>query len=310
MHLPEASFDLGRTYRGGRLEQAVRIVNLGETPLRIDEIETSCRCTATTSLDDPIPPGEFRAIEVSIETDRASPGAHTEALRIHSNDPENPVAEVPLQYEVWHAFLATPFRARFQPSRRFEEPTTQLSVLSMGQTDLGTVQAEDPSGRVAIESIEPLETQAPGFVLVLRLNPGLEVGEHRGEILVRTDDPERPQGRFLWHATVLPDIEFFPKRQVDFGELDAGTGSARTVTVKTSSGQAVAIESVHVEVESHQDSFRVEWTTGEPKAEWELVLRVEPGVPEGRFSGILVVKTGDADLPERRLPFVGIARSR
>ncbi len=306
IHLPEISFELGRHARGEVLETVIQVVNLGESSLHISQIKTSCSCTVARGAGESIAPGEVLDIPITIETIRASEGLHREAIRIRSNDPDQPVVEAAFEFEIWLAFLATPDRLRFGKARRYAQPSRSVRVHSTGEAALGEVRAHDPHDQVEVVELQPIEGPVSGFSLIVRLKGGLPVGEQSGELLFETSDPERPRGTLAWNAVVLPDVEFSPKRQVDFGVVSRERGAARSLSVFSSSGRPLDLRDVRLEQASPASFLGIEWQPAQARTtRYEIVLVVRPEAPVGPILGTLVVMTDDPDLPVRRLSLVG-----
>lgn len=88
---PEMSFPDGDTVEIGRIgkghyKQTVQVRNTGVDTLRIEEIKTSCGCTAAPISKSEIEPGGSAEIQLSYHSN-GSPGVSIKKVTIRSNDP-------------------------------------------------------------------------------------------------------------------------------------------------------------------------------------------------------------------------------
>jgi hypothetical protein len=96
-----ASFDFGKALPGKTLEKQFSIRNFGEADLVIEQITTTCGCTAAL-LDQGqkvIKPGESGQLRVRLET-RDYSGRVVRSVLVRSNDPAKNVLEVKVEATV------------------------------------------------------------------------------------------------------------------------------------------------------------------------------------------------------------------
>ncbi|CAM1358599.1 conserved exported hypothetical protein [Tenacibaculum sediminilitoris] len=77
------TIDYGKVVLGSEGKRVFEFTNVGDAPLIIEDIKSTCGCTVPTKPEKPIMPGEKGQIEVSYDTKR--PGGFSKAITIISN---------------------------------------------------------------------------------------------------------------------------------------------------------------------------------------------------------------------------------
>ena len=88
-----ASFDFGKEGQNKTLQTEFRLKNEGSADLVIENVSTTCGCTAALLTDKVIKPGSASPLRVSLET-RTYSGRVERTVLIRSNDPATTTAEV------------------------------------------------------------------------------------------------------------------------------------------------------------------------------------------------------------------------
>ena len=73
----------GKITQGSEGKRVFEFTNVGDAPLIISEIKSTCGCTVPSKPEKPIMPGEKGKIEVSYDTKRL--GGFSKAITIYSN---------------------------------------------------------------------------------------------------------------------------------------------------------------------------------------------------------------------------------
>ncbi|WP_299628061.1 DUF1573 domain-containing protein [uncultured Tenacibaculum sp.] len=73
----------GKIALGSEGKRVFEFTNVGDAPLIIKDIKSTCGCTVPSKPEKPIMPGEKGKIEVSYDTKR--PGGFSKAITIYSN---------------------------------------------------------------------------------------------------------------------------------------------------------------------------------------------------------------------------------
>ena len=88
-----ASFDFGKEGQNKTLQTEFSLKNVGSADLVIENVSTTCGCTAALLTDKVIKPGSASPLRVSLET-RTYSGRVERTVLIRSNDPATTTAEV------------------------------------------------------------------------------------------------------------------------------------------------------------------------------------------------------------------------
>jgi hypothetical protein len=94
-----ATFDFGQALQNKTLTKDFVLRNLGDESLRIEDVRTTCGCTAALPTDRVVPPGGQTRLQVSLQT-RTSEGRLEKSVNIRSNDPTHSVIEIRLNVTV------------------------------------------------------------------------------------------------------------------------------------------------------------------------------------------------------------------
>ncbi len=94
-----ASFDFGKAVQNKTLQKEFSIRNFGTSDLVIDNVSTTCGCTAALLADKVVKPGSTTPLRVALET-RTYTGKVERKVLIRSNDPETNLAEVKVEVTV------------------------------------------------------------------------------------------------------------------------------------------------------------------------------------------------------------------
>ncbi|MBS9774053.1 MAG: DUF1573 domain-containing protein [Tenacibaculum sp.] len=80
------TIDYGKIEQGSNGSRVFEFTNVGDAPLKIKDVKSTCGCTVPKKPEKPIMPGEKGQIEVSYNTNRL--GSFSKAITIYSNAKE------------------------------------------------------------------------------------------------------------------------------------------------------------------------------------------------------------------------------
>ncbi len=189
LFIDQPEVDLGEARSGTVLSHTFRLENRGERLLQIQNIRTSCGCTASEISTREIPAGGYATLNATLNlTGRSGPQA--EQIRLQTNDPEAPNRVLSLKAHAIPRVNVTPRTLNFQhlsadapPSGRILiEATTdtplRITGINTAQSRVETILTEIEAGRTYHLDVRPLDVGTTGHFT------------ERLEIL--TDDPEQP----------------------------------------------------------------------------------------------------------------------
>jgi hypothetical protein len=94
-----SAFDFGKAVQNKTLQKEFSIRNFGGSDLVIENVSTTCGCTAALLADKVIKPGGSTPLRVSLETRNYS-GKMERTVLIRSNDPDTSTTEVKVSVTV------------------------------------------------------------------------------------------------------------------------------------------------------------------------------------------------------------------
>jgi uncharacterized cupredoxin-like copper-binding protein len=99
IYFPEITHDFGKVEYGKVVDYNFKIVNQGNSVLNIQDVRTSCGCTAALVSSKTIKPGEDGTIKVQLNT-KGHSGKMVRTVTIKSNDPKDPTSTLTIFAEV------------------------------------------------------------------------------------------------------------------------------------------------------------------------------------------------------------------
>lgn len=84
----EKIYDFGTVIRGSRGNHLFKFKNVGEIPILLKRVKTSCGCTNVSWPKQPIEPGESAGIHIEYDTDKL--GNFYSTIKIKSNAESSP----------------------------------------------------------------------------------------------------------------------------------------------------------------------------------------------------------------------------
>ncbi len=99
IYFPEITHDFGKVENGKVVDYIFKFVNEGNSVLNIQNIKTSCGCTAALVSSKSVKPGEDGTIKVQLNT-KGHNGKMVRTVTIKSNDPKEPTSTLTIFAEV------------------------------------------------------------------------------------------------------------------------------------------------------------------------------------------------------------------
>ncbi len=209
IQLPEAKFDFGQVPEGGKLSHVFTVRNVGAGVLHINQVQTSCGCTAAVSKNKEIPPGGEGQIEVTFDTNHRGGDQH-KTIGVMSDDPIKPTVNLEFHANVQ---VALGLEQEFVQLRA--EPGKQQSVeswLTGTSKDKAHLKLLDlPSDHEVTVKLAEKTMEGGAIAHGLRLTLlSKKSGNGSGHVSVETGlaSPDKLQLGYSW--TVAGNIELSP----------------------------------------------------------------------------------------------------
>ena len=139
----------------------------------------------------------------------------------------------------------------------------------------------------------------------LRLDTSWVAGQFDGQIVLVTDDPERPEINLTFQGEVVPLIEFDP---LPAFFVSAQRGESKTASIEIINHQPIPLKIR--KMESHSSRFVASLETIEPGKRYCLRLTMLANAPAGRATEAITLTTSDPAKPLLEIPANTLVRER
>lgn len=296
----EPVYDFGTVEQGDLVTHPFKFTNQGQGDLRIEQVKTSCGCTAAVTSSKVIPPGGEGAISATFDTSRFF-GKKARTISVYSNDPIQPLTTLTLQGEITVEVAAVPPQLYLGRVRKGQKITKEVEVLYDAKKALDITKVENTHPAVSVQ-VEELEKDGKkGKRLVVTLTEGVSLGRLNDQITVTTTSEKRPTLTIPIFGSIEGDLLVLPP-QVSFGVLRKGETKVKEVNIQNRGPNPVKI----LRVQPPSTDITTELTTVREGEEYRLAVRLKGASATGRIQGEVQVYT---DHPEERMltiPLYGI----
>jgi hypothetical protein len=216
----ETEFHFGNVDEGPDITHEFIFRNRGKSTLHINNVGTSCGCTAATVGDKKdYLPGEKGVIKVTYHT-QGRPGHAQKIITITSNDPANSNFQVKIDMTVVREIDVSPDRVYFYAVKHGEEKTSDVKILGKPGKKL-QIKSVTSGNKVVSVSSKPYsegngaDTRV-GEILTVTLPNTQPIGNISDSIAVLTNDLKKPEIDIQVMGEVVGRVQWNPKN-VYFG---------------------------------------------------------------------------------------------
>lgn len=150
----ETIWDFGYVPKGGKVSHTYQIKNLGEDTLIIAKVRTTCGCTTVPLPKQRIAPNETADMKAIFSPGKIKVGETTKKLRVVSNDPINPFAEVQFTAKIGltnSLVKITPLEITFDSISREAEAEKYVTIENISGDKLSVKLIEGPGDYVEMD---------------------------------------------------------------------------------------------------------------------------------------------------------------
>ncbi len=302
LEVEPTQFDLGRMEQEQVRHLTVTLRNTGQAPLRIEDVETSCGCTAAKPDRDELQPGESTRLQITFNSKKFD-GPQLKEVTIRTNDPHNPAQKVEIRVDV-HA----PLHIRPRPQMGFNrvgrgETPENTVVISTDDVPELEITPEKYRRDLFDVTISPASAQTPAArEVTVTLRPDAPIGMFRELITLRTNVPDAPTVDLEAAGEVVAPVMIDPAK-VNLRYLQRGQEIRRVFHVRIQKGHQVKV----TRAETDLPGFRVEKIQFVPESNEYLVYLFGRPISthderavksRGRMKGTVRVFTDSAEFPE------------
>jgi len=244
------TYDFGNMELGAHGTHDFTIGNQGSKALVLTKGKTSCQCTLSKLVDEQdqieLAPGEDTVVTLTWDT-HARPGAFRVTAEIHTTDPVTPVINLVIEGNITKSVTIDPPDVFFSSLSPHDtaEATVRFYAMTVENFELQGYVVEDGPLKGLVEvKYEPLSAEElqengalGGYIVHLKVKPGLPMGPFEQRILLNTNLPDGAQmsipvgGRVVSAITVMGRNWQDEYARLVIGEVEAATGGEDGVSL-------------------------------------------------------------------------------
>ncbi len=308
----ELAHVFGKMYEGESRAWKFYFTNVGDEPLVISRVKTTCGCTVPSKPEEPIQPGESGAIEVAFNSAKKV-GDQKKDISVFTNDPEKPMLKLRVEANVVRQFWIDPPRillGNLTRSQTIEPKSVKIRWADEVDVKINEIQPSDPSISVTQQPFE--DSTGKGMQLdiefgkvsdlVQNQRSGVPMQRVNASIVVTTNNKQFPRENIVISGAVIPEVTLRP-RVLSFGVL---AKNAKPIQKKIILTSAPDFEMLPPTVESELDYLDFEIRTIRAGTQYQIVATLDPSkAEEGQFRESIVIRTNSEEYAENEIPAFG-----
>ena len=195
--------DFGTVTQGEKVDHHFVVKNRGDEPLTINQIRSSCGCTAATLSAKTIPPGKSEEVKVTFDSTNFA-GQVTKTVNLDSNDPHNPSTVLTLQGKVSEIIAAVPNPLNLGSLKAGSRKEVVLKLENRGNKPFTVTSAHSPLAAIAGTVREGKVSPARSGEIVVTVTVPREGRFLSGYLTIQTDSPLKKELIVPVYATITP----------------------------------------------------------------------------------------------------------
>ncbi len=182
----ETIFDFGSMYQHQEVTHFFTFRNVGTAPLKIENVKSTCGCTAAMPEARELAPGQETKLKVTFRSgsfrDRVTKHVH-----VDSNDPVEPRVTLTIQGKVKVEVEVKPHGVYVGSLKAGESVERFVEITPVDVTGFRILGVESDNPAVHVRAPRPLGEGRRGYTLAITIGPIDEPGRLKAKIKVRTD---------------------------------------------------------------------------------------------------------------------------
>lgn len=291
----EPTYDFGELLNNRDIRHTYVVKNIGDMPLEISDVRTSCGCTIARISKKTVPPGDEAEVTAVLKL-RGRRGHQRKSFNVVSNDPDTPWLSLYMQGKALKEVDISPNRIFF---RQLGESSAVEQVIEIrcNTDDTINIKSLETSSDFFAADHEVIE-EGKAHKIRVQTQPPLSMGPTRGTLVINTDNKEFPSLTVPLSLHVVGELRFSPK-QINL--LQSDSPISRTVFVAPGTKNDFTIEKVEPPIESIEVHVAPAGRNG-------YRIQLKNLVPNEELKGkYLKITTSAEGMKEIEIPFVLIA---
>ena len=330
--VPETTFNFDRIERGTSMKHKFKIRNVGDKPLKVEVVSTTCKCTVGDLGKNDIPPGEETDVELEW-TAKTPPGPFRHGATLSTNDPRLSHLELTVEGDVVESTSLQPTELLFGTVSTNSTMSKSIFLASNLDEEVKILKHEfSDSEQAKLIDLEivpvgkgelPIPNAVSGVKITATYHAGKSIGPFFSWLTLETSLKKAGKLTVPITGNVVGDISIFgagwiPNQGVlRLGSVPGKEGKTTRLNLAIRGEHA---GTTNIEVAS-VDPTELKVSLGEPKEIREqlvhvpLIVEIPPGTrpmvriatPTGeeadahKGDGVIVLKTTHPDTSEMRL---------
>jgi hypothetical protein len=197
----QPTFDFGEVAQGQMVNHEFNFSNIGDEPLLIEKIKSSCGCTAALVSAKILAPGEAGTVRAKFDTTRFR-NVVSKTISLYSNDLEQPVAQMYIKGRIKVPVSVVPERVNLGQVAIGQTATTKLTLENHGDADLrlDEIRTNNPD----LTLILPADTLPAGQSAIIDVQLTPRAGQERfsGYVIIPAKGSLKSDLRISVHAAI------------------------------------------------------------------------------------------------------------
>ncbi|TAK56054.1 MAG: DUF1573 domain-containing protein [Bacteroidetes bacterium] len=185
------NFDFGEVFTGSSVKRTLTIKNVGTAPLEIDDVSTSCGCTATMLSKSTILPKDSGSLEISFDSRKFS-GKVEKAVTFETNDTTQKKVRIIFTANVSRLIEYEPDHLVYNVISLDSATVKELTISNVGSAPLKIKSIKATPDDMTFEISEKEIPAGQKSVITCTLKPK-SGGIKKGNIVITTDNKKIPE---------------------------------------------------------------------------------------------------------------------
>jgi len=298
----EVLYDFGYAQHQQTITHTFKLKNVGSLPLVIQDVGSSCACTAVLLSEKTVLPNQTAEIEAKFETQYRR-GRRTATVKVRTNDPDTPVIYFTLTGVIAGLARVVPNNLYLKNlwSQEAIQKTIEIYDPGDGRLKVKSVQSSSPYITTKLRHIYKDGLVAKIFVNV---KPGLPVGELKEKLTILTEGYRYPHVEVLVKGHVGGALRLSPD-QFFMGFIKKGQVARRVARLRKNGPADLKI----LGIESSHPSVTAEFEEIKPGKEYAIEATfTAPASQTGKVDALIKIHTNDSAQPLLEVPFYAIVK--
>ncbi len=276
----EQVYDFGRIYIGEKMQHGFKFRNYGSGVLLINNVSSSCGCTAALVSKNKLFKDEEGAVEIKFNTGNYV-GKVTKSVIVNSNDPEIPGYKLTVTGEIIEEVIIIPKQINFGIIRKGDTYARAFEIKTVPELNIGIKEVVSPNPYIRIAQCKASKNNSCNYEVTISNYD--YIGKFNGIIFVYTNSSKQERIDIPFYGEVVGDLTFYPET-LSFDNIKRGWEVEKAVFV-SSINKDVKIEKIELDANVTIHYTITELNNNSKK----IVVKVGKDTAKGKITGSLKI---------------------